>query len=73
MIAIGEESGSLDAMLRTIISEHYDVSWNYAMKKLSDAIAPALTVGLPSSGWIFRSRNFFCPCGILPKWRDRED
>jgi len=61
MIAIGEESGSLDEMLREI-SEHYDVELEYAMKKLSDAIAPALTVGL---AFVV---GFFALAIFLPMW-----
>jgi type II secretory pathway component PulF len=61
MIAIGEESGSLEEMLREI-SEHYDVELEYAMKKLSDAIAPALTVGL---AFVV---GFFALAIFLPMW-----
>ena len=61
MIAIGEESGSLDEMLREI-SEHYDVELEYAMKKLSDAIAPVLTVGL---AFVV---GFFALAIFLPMW-----
>jgi type IV pilus assembly protein PilC len=61
MIAIGEESGSLDEMLREI-SEHYDVELEYSMKKLSDAIAPVLTVGL---AFVV---GFFALAIFLPMW-----
>lgn len=61
MIAIGEESGSLDEMLREV-SEHYDVELEYAMKKLSDAIAPILTVGLAVVV------GFFALAIFLPMW-----
>ncbi|MEW6673270.1 MAG: type II secretion system F family protein [Thermodesulfobacteriota bacterium] len=61
MVAIGEESGSLDEMLREI-SEHYDVELEYAMKKLSDAIAPILTVGLAAVV------GFFALAIFLPMW-----
>jgi len=61
MVAIGEESGSLDEMLREI-SEHYDVELEYAMKKLSDAIAPVLTVGL---AFVV---GFFALAIFLPMW-----
>ena len=61
MIAIGEESGSLEEMLREI-SEHYDVELEYAMKKLSDAIAPVLTVGL---AFVV---GFFALAIFLPMW-----
>jgi type IV pilus assembly protein PilC len=45
MIAIGEQSGSLDDMLLSI-SEHYDLEVDYAVKNLSTMIEPILTVGL---------------------------
>jgi len=45
MVAIGEESGNLDEMLKEV-SAHYDTEVEYAVKKLSDAIGPVLTVGL---------------------------
>jgi type IV pilus assembly protein PilC len=45
MIAIGEESGRIDEMLREI-SIHYDDEVSYAVKKLSDNIGPILIVGL---------------------------
>jgi len=45
MIAIGEESGNIDEMLREI-AKHYDDEVEYAIKGLSDAIGPVLIVGL---------------------------
>jgi len=45
MIAIGEESGNIEEMLREI-SKHYDDEVEYAVKGLSDAIGPVLIVGL---------------------------
>jgi type IV pilus assembly protein PilC len=45
MIAIGEESGNIDEMLREI-TKHYDDEVEYAVKGLSDAIGPILIVGL---------------------------
>jgi type II secretory pathway component PulF len=45
MIAIGEESGNIDEMLREI-TKHYDNEVEYAIKKLSDNIGPILIVGL---------------------------
>jgi len=45
MIAIGEQSGSLDTML-TNISEHYDTEVEYAVKNLTSMIEPILTVGV---------------------------
>lgn len=45
MVAIGEESGNMEDMLRSV-STHYDEEVAYAVKALSDAIGPILTVGL---------------------------
>jgi len=45
MIAIGEESGSLNEMLREV-TLHYDDEVNYSVKRLTEAIAPVLTIGL---------------------------
>lgn len=61
MVAIGEEAGSLDEMLREV-SEHYDVELEYAMKKISDSIAPILTVGL---AFVV---GFFALAIFLPMW-----
>ena len=61
MVAIGEESGDLQSMLSEI-SAHYDVELEYAMKKLSDAIGPMLTVGL--AGVV----GFFALAIFLPMW-----
>ena len=61
MVAIGEESGNLEEMLKEI-SDHYDVELEYAMKKLTDAIGPLLTVGLAAVV------GFFCLAIFLPMW-----
>lgn len=61
MIAIGEESGNLDEMLKEV-SDHYDVEMEYAMKKLSDAIGPLLTIGLAVVV------GFFAMAIFLPMW-----
>lgn len=61
MIAIGEETGNLDEMLNEV-SEHYDVELEYAMKKLSDAIGPVLTVSLAAVV------GFFALAIFLPMW-----
>lgn len=45
MIAIGEQSGSLDEMLLNI-SGHYDVEVDYAVKSLSSMIEPIITIAL---------------------------
>lgn len=61
MVAIGEESGNLDEMLSEV-SSHYDTEVEYAMKKLSDAVGPALTVGL---AFVV---GFFALAIFLPMW-----
>jgi len=61
MVAIGEESGNLEEMLKEI-SDHYDVELEYAMKKLTDAIGPMLTVGLAAVV------GFFALAIFLPMW-----
>lgn len=61
MIAIGEEAGNLDEMLEEI-SVHYDFELQYAMKKLSDAIGPILTIGLAAVV------GFFALAIFLPMW-----
>lgn len=43
MIAIGEQSGSLDEMLANV-SKHYDVEVDFAVKKMSSMIEPLLTL-----------------------------
>ncbi|TDI82719.1 MAG: type II secretion system F family protein [Caldithrix sp.] len=45
MIAIGEQSGSLDTMLLNV-SKHYDTEVEYAVKNLTSMIEPILTVGV---------------------------
>jgi len=45
MIAIGEQSGSLDDMLSSI-SSHYDTEVEYAIKGLTQMIEPILTVAI---------------------------
>ncbi len=61
MVAIGEEAGNLDEMLNEI-SKHYDDELEYAMKKLSDAVGPLLTVGLAAVV------GFFALAIFLPMW-----
>ncbi len=61
MVAIGEESGNLEETLQEI-SEHYDVELEYAMKNLTDAIGPLLTVGLAAVV------GFFALAIFLPMW-----
>jgi type IV pilus assembly protein PilC len=61
MIAIGEESGNIDEMLREI-AKHYDDEVEYAIKGLSDAIGPILIVGLAAIV------GFFAIAIFLPMW-----
>ncbi len=43
MVAVGEQSGSLDEMLKNV-SEHYDTEVEYALEGLVSAIEPILTI-----------------------------
>lgn len=61
MIAIGEESGNIDEMLREI-AKHYDDEVEYAVKGLSDAIGPILIVGLAAVV------GFFALAIFMPIW-----
>jgi type IV pilus assembly protein PilC len=61
MIAVGEESGNLDALLRDVAT-HYDTEVEYATKKLSDALAPILTISLAAVV------GFFALAIFLPMW-----
>jgi type IV pilus assembly protein PilC len=61
MVAIGEESGNLETMMQEVAS-HYDTEVEYAMKKLSEAIGPLLTVGLAAVV------GFFALAIFLPMW-----
>ncbi len=61
MVAIGEESGKLDDMLKEV-SDHYDVELEYSMKKLSDAIGPILVISLAAVV------GFFALAIFLPMW-----
>jgi len=61
MVAIGEESGNLEEMLQEVAS-HYDSEVEYAMKQLSDAIGPVLTIGLAAVV------GFFALAIFLPMW-----
>jgi type II secretory pathway component PulF len=61
MVAIGEESGNLDDMLKEV-STHYDTEVEYAVKKLSESIGPILTVGLAVVV------GFFAFAIFLPMW-----
>ncbi|RPJ12785.1 MAG: type II secretion system F family protein, partial [Desulfobacteraceae bacterium] len=61
MIAIGEESGNIEDMLRQV-SIHYDDEVAYAVKGLSDALGPILVVGLAAVV------GFFALAIFLPMW-----
>jgi type IV pilus assembly protein PilC len=61
MIAVGEESGNLDALLKDVAT-HYDTEVEYATKKLSDALAPILTISLAAVV------GFFALAIFLPMW-----
>jgi type IV pilus assembly protein PilC len=61
MVAVGEESGNLDELLKEM-SVHYDAEVDYAMKKLSDSIGPILTIALAAIV------GFFALAIFLPMW-----
>ncbi len=61
MVAIGEESGNMEQMMREI-ARHYDDEVEYAVKGLSDALGPALIVGLAAVV------GFFALAIFLPMW-----
>ena len=61
MLAIGEESGKIDEMMRAVAS-HYDAEVEYAVKGLSDAITPILIVGLAAVV------GFFALAIFMPMW-----
>ena len=61
MVAIGEESGNLESMMQEVAT-HYDTEVEYAMKKMSEAIGPLLTVGLAAVV------GFFALAIFLPMW-----
>ena len=61
MVAVGEESGNLDDMLRDV-ADHYDTEVEYAMKRMAEAIGPILTIGLAAVV------GFFALAIFLPMW-----
>jgi type IV pilus assembly protein PilC len=61
MVAVGEESGNLDEMLKEV-STHYDDEVAYAIGKLSGALGPLLIVGLAAV------IGFFAMAIFLPMW-----
>lgn len=61
MVAIGEETGRLDEMLRNI-SDHYDMELRHTMKKMTDSIGPILIVLL------ICVIGFFALAIYMPMW-----
>lgn len=61
MVAIGEETGNMEEMLREV-TLHYDDEVGYAVKRLSDLIGPILVVGLAAVV------GFFALAIFLPMW-----
>lgn len=61
MVAIGEETGNIEEMMRQV-SLHYDDEVSYAVKGLSDAIGPVLIIGLAAVV------GFFALAIFLPMW-----
>ena len=61
MVAIGEETGNIEEMLRAV-SLHYDDEVGYAVKGLSDIIGPVLVVGLAAVV------GFFALAIFMPMW-----
>ena len=61
MVAIGEESGNLEDLLQDVAT-HYDTEVEFAMKKMSEAIGPILTIGLAAVV------GFFALAIFLPMW-----
>ena len=61
MVAIGEESGNLEELMQDV-AQHYDTEVEYAMKKMSEAIGPVLTIGLAAVV------GFFAMAIFLPMW-----
>ena len=61
MVAIGEETGNIEDMLKQV-TLHYDDEVSYAVKGLSDLIGPVLIVGLAAVV------GFFAMAIFLPMW-----
>jgi type II secretory pathway component PulF len=61
MVAIGEETGNMEEMLREVTT-HYDDEVGYTVKRLSDLIGPILVVGLAAVV------GFFALAIFLPMW-----
>jgi type IV pilus assembly protein PilC len=65
MISIGEESDSLNEMLHEV-STHYDDEVEFSVKRMSEAIAPVLTIGLAIIVGFFAA-SIFIPMADLTK------
>jgi type IV pilus assembly protein PilC len=61
MVAVGEQAGNLDEMLREI-SSHYDDEVEYAVSQMSGNLGPVLIVGLAAVV------GFFALAIFLPMW-----
>lgn len=61
MIAVGEEAGNLDEMLREV-SVHYDAEVEYATRRLTTAMGPILIVALAALV------GFFALAVYMPMW-----
>ena len=61
MVAIGEESGNLDEMLREVAA-HYDSEVAYSVDRMTNLIGPILVVGLAAVV------GFFALAIFLPMW-----
>lgn len=61
MVAIGEEAGNLDEMLREV-SLHYDAEVEYATRRLTTAMGPILIVALAAMV------GFFALAVYMPMW-----
>ncbi|MCF8109858.1 MAG: type II secretion system F family protein [Desulfobacteraceae bacterium] len=61
MVAIGEESGNLDDMLKEV-SAHYDYEVEYAVGRMAEAIGPVLILMLAAMV------GFFALAIFLPMW-----
>jgi len=61
MISIGEQSGSLDDMLKSV-SEHFDMEVEYAIEGLTSMIEPILTIGMAGAVLVLAMGIF------MPMW-----
>lgn len=61
MVAVGEEAGNLDEMLREV-SVHYDAEVEYATRRLTTAMGPILIVALSAMV------GFFALAVYMPMW-----